>query len=178
MIATQVSPNRYFSYAAFSRVLSVLPALLIAINSAWAASATKGAAEIALYKGPDRQKILLEGARQEGEFILYTSQSWINNVVAKEFEKKYPFLKVSAWRADSEKLLKRVMEESTAGQLKADAVESSYAPIQVLRKEALLQEYYTPEAASYADEVKQTGKIGVYYLGDREIFMASDSIRS
>jgi hypothetical protein len=43
-----------------------------------------------LYQGPDREKIILEGARKEGQLVFYNSHTWFKSV-AQEFEKKYPF---------------------------------------------------------------------------------------
>ena len=50
-------------------------------------------AQVALYQGADREKILIEGAKKEGAFMLYGSHTWYRTM-AKEFEKKYPFIKV------------------------------------------------------------------------------------
>jgi len=52
--------------------------------------------EIALYNKPDRQKMLIEGARKEGKITWYTSLI-IDQVVRPmkaAFEKEYPFLQV------------------------------------------------------------------------------------
>ncbi len=46
--------------------------------------------ELALYQGKDREKILLEGARKEGQVTFYTSNTWMADPVAQEFGKKYP----------------------------------------------------------------------------------------
>jgi hypothetical protein len=34
--------------------------------------------------GPDREKMLMEGAKKEGKLIFYNSHTWTNNAVAKE----------------------------------------------------------------------------------------------
>ena len=48
--------------------------------------------QLALYQGADREKILIEGAKREGQFTLYTSHTWFKTFVG-EFEKKYPFVR-------------------------------------------------------------------------------------
>jgi iron(III) transport system substrate-binding protein len=73
-------------------------------------------------------------------------------------------------RAESQELIKRVTEEYSAGRYACDVVETSDAPIQIFHKEGFFQEYYTPEAAFYEDDVKKKGKMGVYYLADREVY--------
>jgi len=144
--------------------------VLMTISLTMAASSPKTVAEVALYRGPDREQMLIEGAKQEGELMLYNSNSWMTNVVSKAFEKKYPFLKVSVARTTTKTILKRVMEEYSAGRSKVDAIETASGGILILNKNGLLQEYYTPEAAYYPEDVKAQGKIGVYYLGDRELY--------
>jgi hypothetical protein len=68
--------------------------LIFAATSALAASAPMSPAELALYQRADREKILIEGAKKEGQFTLYDSHTWFRTI-AREFEKKYPFIKVS-----------------------------------------------------------------------------------
>jgi len=80
--------------------------------------------EIALYVGPDRENILIKGAKKEGQLVFYNSNTWMNNVISREFEKKYPFIKVQALRSGSEKLIKRIMEEYAAQHYIADVMES------------------------------------------------------
>ena len=144
--------------------------LVLATSPALAAGQPKTVAEIALYQGPDREKLLIEGAKREGNFTLYISNSWIAREVSKEFEKKYPFIKVVAWHGQSDKLVPRVLEEFAAGQLKADAIESSHDTVLMLNRRGVFQEYYTPEAAYYPEAVKEKGKNGIYCLGNREIY--------
>src|ERR1700751_4965621 len=66
-------------------------------------------AELAFYQGADREKILLEGAKKEGQVTFYTSNTWVEGPVSKEFEKKYPFVKTNVWRSDSKSLMKRLI---------------------------------------------------------------------
>ena len=79
----------YFGFrATFTCVLILLSGLLVLADAGLAAGKPKTVAEIALYRGPDREKMLIEGAKKEGKFIFYTSNSWMTNVVSKEFAKK------------------------------------------------------------------------------------------
>ena len=79
-------------------------------------------AELALYQGADREKILLDGAKREGQVTFYTSNTWVAGPMAQEFGKKYPFIKPNVWRSDSKELLKRLTEEVAAGRFLGGSV--------------------------------------------------------
>jgi iron(III) transport system substrate-binding protein len=113
-------------------LISIAIVIFVA-TKAFAADAPMSPAQIALYQGPDREKIILEGARKEGQLVFYNSHTWFKSV-AQEFEKKYPFVNVSEWRAEGPDVLKRVLEESRAGRNLADVVESTEANIAGLHK--------------------------------------------
>src|SRR5687767_10130344 len=99
----------------FSLVIVVAILLSTVVASYGAESKPMSLAELALYKGADREKILLDGAKKEGQVAFYTSNTWVAGPVSQEFEKKYPFVKANVWRSDSKALLKRLTEEMTAG---------------------------------------------------------------
>lgn len=156
----------------FSLVITVLVISLTSVGTLTAASAPRTVAEIALYQGPDREKLLLEGARKEGQLNFYTSNASMSTLIPAAFEKKYPFVKVQVGRAQGPELIKRVMEEHAAGRTVCDVIEMNDASIRIVHREGLFQEFHTPEAAYYKDDVKMKGKTGVYYLGDREVYNA------
>ncbi len=133
----------------------------------WGASKAATVADMALYKGSDREKILIEGGKKEGQLALYTSNSVVAGVVSQSFEKKYPFIKVSSWTAESPMQLRRVLEENRASRYLADVMESSPESLGVLQRENLLQDFYSPELAAYGEELKDLlepkfkGNIGI-----------------
>ena len=127
------------------------------------------AAQMALYQGADREKILTEGAKREGQFTLYTSHTWFRTFV-KEFEKKYPFIKASEWRNDSKNLIRKVLEEAKSGRVLVDVVETTADGMGILKREGLFQEYFSPEARFYPNELKPKGKTGFFYLPNRETY--------
>lgn len=153
-----------------TRALIAIAGLLASAHSGWSAAPPKTVADIALYQGRDREKLLVEGARREAQVFFYNSNTWLSTV-AEEFEKKYPFIKVSVWRSDSKNIVKRVMEEYASGRFLADVVETTDASLDILRRKGIFQEYYSPESAAYSEEVKAKGKQGVFYLADREIYI-------
>lgn len=129
-------------------------------------------AELALYQGADREKILLEGARKEGQLTFYTSNTWIAGPVTQEFEKRYPFVKANVWRSDSKALLRRLSEEHAAGRYLADVVETSPEYVTLLVRSNLLQDVYSPELSAYNDDAKVKGKTGVLAWTNREIYIS------
>jgi iron(III) transport system substrate-binding protein len=129
-------------------------------------------ADLALYKGADREKILLEGAKKEGEVVFYTSNTWVAGPVSQAFEKKYPFVKANVWRSDSKALLKRLAEELAAGRYIGDVVETTPEYLQLMMREKMLQEHLSPEMAAFDDESKVKGKTGLFGWSNREIYIS------
>ncbi len=168
-IKNTLRPRSGRAVAGARALASAMTALLMA-GTGWTASRPASVSQVALYQGADRQQILIEGAKKEGQVMFYNSNTWLSSV-AREFEKKYPFIKVSVWRSDSKNVVKRVSEEYASGRFLADVVETTDLGLNVLQKKGIFQEYYSPEAAAYGDEVKSKGKSGVYYLADREIYI-------
>ena len=154
------------------RSLFLIVSIATASNSFGAQAKPTSPAKLALYKGADREKILLEGARKEGQIVFYTSNTWVAGPVAQEFEKKYPFVKANVWRSDSKALLKRLSEELTAGRYIGDVVETSPEYMFLMVREKMLQEHLSPEMSAYDDEAKVKGKTGVYGWPNREIYIS------
>jgi len=155
-----------------TKILRLTLASFICLTSAAlqaSAAAPITIAQLALYQGADREKILIEGAKREGQFTLYDSHTWFRTYV-KEFEKKYPFIKISEWRNDSKNLIRRAMEEFNSSRAIVDVVETTPEGMGLMKRDGLFQEYFTPEARFYPDTVKSKGKTGVYYLGNRETY--------
>src|SRR5215470_7178734 len=135
----------------FAVPVIVIAAMVLStvVASLAAQSKPMSAAELALYQGADREKILLEGAKKEGQVSFYTSNTWVAGPVSQEFEKKYPFVKANVWRSDSKALLKRLSEEVAANKFLADVVETSPEYVVILVREKMLQEYLSPELKAY-----------------------------
>ena len=152
-------------------ILLTIGILIFSGPNALAASAPMSASQLALYQGADRETLLIQGAKKEGQIVFYNSHTWFK-AVAQEFEKKYPFIKVAEWRADGADVMKRVIEESQAGRFLADVVESTAGNIGGLHSHGLLQEHRSPELRFFDDDVLKKGKNGVYYWADRETYIS------
>ena len=121
-----------------ARALLALAALCVA---AVAAGQDERAAlpALAAYEGADREQRLLEGARREGFLSLYSTFT-VDDLAAltAPFEAKYG-VKVRVWRAASEKILQRTLAEAKAGRDEVDVVDCNSVPLELLRREGLLQ---------------------------------------
>src|SRR5712664_1540518 len=105
------------------------------------------AAEVGLYSGRDRLQGLLEGAKKEKELNLYTSaQSDDMGALVGAYEKKYG-VKVSVWRASSEKVLQRAVAEARANRNTVDVVETNGPEMESLHRENVLQQVKSPHHA-------------------------------
>lgn len=143
------------------------------ISSSFAAQAKPmSPAELALYKGKDREAVLLEGAKQEGQVTFYTSNTWMAGFVTQEFGRKYPFIKPNVWRSDSKELLKRLTDEAAAGRFIADVVETSPDYMALMIGEKIFQELYSPELAPYDNNAKTKGKNGIFNWTSRELYIS------
>ena len=101
---------------------------------------------------------LIEGAKKEGEVILYASMNLEEaNAIIQRFEGKYPFLKVKLNRTDSEKLLTKILVEAKAKKSSADAIQTLGFAMHTLKKTQLLGHYLSPENGYYPKEFKEEG---------------------
>jgi ABC-type Fe3+ transport system substrate-binding protein len=121
-------------------------AALVGVAPAWALTAS----EIADYRGPDREQRLIEGATREGQVVLYSAMI-VNQMLrplTAAFTKKYPSVKMTYWRADSEELLPRLSAEARAGNMVADLFEGSGGG-EVAVAAGLTQPFYSPVLADF-----------------------------
>src|SRR2546429_277728 len=101
--------------------------------------------EIYLYKGADREKRILEGAREEREVVVYTSLNLKDSVpIVEVFERKYGGVKVQLWRSSSEKVLQRAVAEARAGRFSCDILETNGPEMEAMHREQLLEEFFSP----------------------------------
>ena len=148
---------------------SAVVILLLGATDCFAAAAPASVAQLALYQGADREKILVEGAKKEAAFMLYGSHTWYRTM-AREFEKKYPFIKVTEYRTDGRTLIKRALEEIRAGQYIADVIATTGEQMDLMKREGVFLEHHVPDARSYPEDVKHKGKSGFHYVGHYETY--------
>ena len=73
------------------------------------------------------------------------------NGMVQLFKQKYPSINVNLFRADNEKLLNRILTESTAGKFNGDAIMISSFEVRVLLQKKLLQKYVSPHSQAYPE---------------------------
>ena len=119
-------------------------AALAAIPAIALAQAPDPSAQIVQAERPDREQFLAQGAKKEGEVVVYTSLiSEDLRVLSAAFEKKYG-VKVKGWRAGSEKVLQRAITEARAGRHDADVIETNGPELESLYREKILQPLKSP----------------------------------
>jgi iron(III) transport system substrate-binding protein len=86
---------------------------------------------------PDDQ--LVAAAKKEGSVDIYASNSSIQQNAA-AFQKQYG-IKVNAYRADSEEVLQRVLQEAGAGKLPADLIDTNAGELIAMAQKGVLADY-------------------------------------
>jgi ABC-type glycerol-3-phosphate transport system substrate-binding protein len=107
-----------------------------------AAAQTKSVADLANYRGADREEMLKSGAKKEGKLVWYTSLT-AHRDIANIFEAKYPGIKVETYRAGPNDLTRRLLSEAQARRNIADLVETTPATLMMTRNG-----YFVPYFAS------------------------------
>jgi iron(III) transport system substrate-binding protein len=125
-----------------------------AIVSAGAALA-QSPDDILLYAGPDREQRLIEGAKKEGQVVIYAAliQNQAMRPIAEGFGRKYPFVKLATWRADSEDIVQKAAAEVRANNVVADLIEGTGAGEQAVEAN-IAQPYYSPAVAGFAESYR------------------------
>jgi len=129
--------------------LAVAASIAVIVGSPLAHALTSE--EIVNYRGSDRQQVLVEGARKEGQVVLYSALI-VNQMLrplAAGFMKKYPFIKMTYYRADSEELLAKLSAETRANNVVADIFEGSGGG-EIAVEAGFTQAFYSPELESYS----------------------------
>ena len=107
------------------------------------------------YAGADREAALIEGARSEGEVVFYSAMI-VNQAlrpISEAFMKKYPFVKVNYWRAESAGIFTKLSAEVRAGKVVADVVEGTGVGESVIQAGFALP-YTTPAIAAVPDRYR------------------------
>jgi len=96
------------------------------------------------YAGPDRMDKIVAAARKEGTLTLYTTIAEKDlPAIVKPFEDKYG-VKVVVWRAGTDKVLQRAVQEARAGRNEVDAVHFGSPEMEALARERVLAPVTSP----------------------------------
>jgi len=101
---------------------------------------------------------LIEGAKKEGEVIIYGTMSLeaVNALNAK-FKEKYPYLDIKLNRLGSGKFAPRVISEVRANKHLADILQTNSLTLHYIKKEGYLMNYLSPEDRYYPKQYKEQG---------------------
>jgi ABC-type Fe3+ transport system substrate-binding protein len=133
----------------------VFAAFAAALLSAAPGSGTARAQNIMLDHGPDRDKSILDGARKEGQVVFYSAMI-VNQALrplADAFMKKYPFVKMTFWRGDTEEIIDKLAAEERAHNVVADVAEGTGVGDLAVGA-ALTQPYFTPLVAELPERYR------------------------
>jgi iron(III) transport system substrate-binding protein len=147
--------------------LTALPAFFTALlllgacgSSPTAGTASSGGsdsfAKYANLSGSARTKTLLADAKKEGSLQIYTSNTDIGDLVD-GFKKAYPGINVSSYRANSETVLQRVLQEGSAHKTSNDVVDTNDYELDVMNAQHLLTDYTGPGANGLRAGAKYPG---------------------
>src|SRR4051812_16320509 len=114
------------------------------------AMAQSAADNPAMYRGPDREQRLIEGAKKEGQVTVYSSMiaDQALRPILDGFQAKYPFVKAQYVRDDPPQQLQKLMAEARANRMVADVVESTGLEVPA-RAADLNQPFWSPEEEAY-----------------------------
>ncbi|MBX9758795.1 MAG: extracellular solute-binding protein [Beijerinckiaceae bacterium] len=141
-------------------ILLAVAAAAAGVTLAPARIAAQTNEQILLYDGPDREKRLLEGARKEGQVIIYSAMI-VNQALrplVDSFNKKYPGVRASYWRGDSEDIAAKLAAESRAKNLSVDVVEGTGVGELVIEAN-LVQPFFTPEINGVPENLRDPRKL-------------------
>jgi iron(III) transport system substrate-binding protein len=126
------------------------PALAFSLATAIPALAPAQATDVAAalhLQGEARVKALVEGARREGEVMVYhSSQTEDLRPVFDAFTARYG-VKVRDWRSSSENVVQRVISETRAGKRDVDFIENNAPEMEALHRERMLLRMDSPHFA-------------------------------
>jgi ABC-type Fe3+ transport system substrate-binding protein len=117
---------------------------------------------ILTYKGPDRTERLIEGAKKEGE-LTYYSALIVNQALrplTAAFHAKYPFIRITYWRADSEDIETKVAAEMRANNLVGDVIEGTGLAELAVRA-GLAQPIWSPQLAGIPEKLHDPDNLWV-----------------
>src|ERR1051325_6994104 len=118
--------------------------------------------ELAAYLGPDREQVLVSGARSEGKVVWYTSLAGGSyKALAEAFEAKYPDVKVEVYRAPGAELAVRMTEEAKARRALVDALESTTDTLRTLQEAKLLGAFSSPYLRNYPTAAREKAANGL-----------------
>jgi iron(III) transport system substrate-binding protein len=99
---------------------------------------------------------LVEAAKKERELVFYTTMNLEEaGTVSRHFKAKYPFLEVNINRAEGERIVTKVLQETRAKKSLVDAIQTPAFYLHALKKRGILGEYSSIEDRFYPRNFKE-----------------------
>lgn len=118
--------------------------LMLAVAATLLSGAVLAQAPLATYEGADRMQRIVEAAKKEGALTVYTTIAEKDlPAVIKPFETKYG-IKVTVWRAGTDKVLQRTLAEAAAKRDEVDVVHFGSPEMEALSREKVLMAVKSP----------------------------------
>ncbi len=91
--------------------------------------------KLSQFSGRERQNLLLSNARAEGEVVWYTTKNVSDFFpLRKDFEEKFPGVKLRIWRASGERIANRILAEARAKKFLADTINVSNEMLPIMKR--------------------------------------------
>ncbi|MBM2831293.1 MAG: hypothetical protein HW414_345 [Dehalococcoidia bacterium] len=101
------------------------------------------------------QQLVIEAAKKEGEVVIWSNTAADLDVIRRQFNEKYPFLKLTVWDARSAEITVKLAEEAKAGKFTPDLISTSINDTVDLMNLGILQDYSWPAATQkWTDQPK------------------------
>ena len=159
-----------FALRSAIRRLSLLAAIG-AMSVGTSSAQTDPLAAIDKLQGDVRSRALVEGARREGELMVFHStQTEDLKPVFDAFTQKYG-VKVNNWRSSSENVVQKIIGQARANKHEVDFVENNSPEMEALRREKMLRRMESPY---FADMRPGTlGSHHEYATSTMDVFVAA-----
>jgi hypothetical protein len=146
--------------------LSILVSLVGIVLSAvfsdpcFAATVQEVIKTISTQSPAQRKKTIEDGARKEGQFVIYTSLSDQDNPkVMAAFEKSYPFVKTEVYRGTPRSALLKASTEARAGRFAVDIVATAPSEMWQLKQSKLSNCLSVAGTAGDAEGIVRPGRL-------------------
>jgi iron(III) transport system substrate-binding protein len=98
----------------------------------------------------------VESARKEGEIVFYTTTNLEEAAaMTRHFKTKYPFLEVNINRAEGERIITKILQETRAKKSFVDVIQTPAFYLHALRKRGIMGDYVSAEDRFYPRSFKE-----------------------
>ncbi|MFI5613590.1 ABC transporter substrate-binding protein [Amycolatopsis sp. NPDC051903] len=119
--------------------------------------------KFAALHGKSRHDQLVAAAKAEGQLVIYVTNTAIEKKIVPAFEKEYG-IDVAVYRATTEQVRGRILQEAGAHRVLNDVVETKDSEMAILGGQGLIAPYTSDIAKTIPSEAKTDDMVGAYYI--------------